>query len=69
MQQRKGKFLQFIINGLLNKFENKIFKKLHYYLFINFLIHPKKILLNFTRKNTINFTWKIIRPTVSSQEY
>jgi len=44
MQQRKGKFLQFIINGLLNKFENKIFKKLHYYLFINFLIHPKKIL-------------------------
>ena len=27
MQQRKGELLRFIINGLLNKFENKIFKK------------------------------------------
>jgi len=34
IQQRKGKLLQLIITGLLNKFENKIFKNL--LLLINF---------------------------------
>jgi hypothetical protein len=27
MQQRKGELLRFITKGLLNKFENKMFKK------------------------------------------